>query len=208
MPLTIQELQKEVNGIKAQIKELRRENNIIKTELLKIDINSQRGEQSSTAPIQGEEQLEDLNEQIRQEAIEQDQFLNYISRIHVLKWIVKIKLVINQEYVINTIVLLDIGADMNCVQEGLIPIQYFEKTTERFFRSNHSRLKRNYKISNVRICKQDICFKTTFILVKDLHPSIILETPFSSLIYPFSVDRTRIKTTIGGNEYALNLFTK
>jgi hypothetical protein len=36
----------------------------------------------------------------------------------------------------------------------------------------------NYKLLNVHICNQRICFKNIFILVKDMTQQIILETPF------------------------------
>ena len=29
--------------------------------------------------------------------------------------------------------MIDSGADMNCIQEGLIPSKYFEKSTERLY---------------------------------------------------------------------------
>lgn len=57
-------------------------------------------------------------------SIDQDQFLNYILRIQIHRWTIKVKLIINQEYIINTIALLDTRANIYCVQAGLIPTQY------------------------------------------------------------------------------------
>ena len=43
----------------------------------------------------------------------------------------KITLVINEEYTItNAIALVDSGADLNCIQEGIVPTKYFEKTMQ------------------------------------------------------------------------------
>lgn len=103
---------------------------------------------------------------------------------------VKIRLAINQEFIIDIINLLDIGTYTNCIREGLIPTQCYEKTTERLYGANHSRLKIKYKISNVHIYNQNICFRTTFFLVKDLHQTIILGTPFLFVFYPSFVDKT------------------
>ena len=41
--------------------------------------------------------------------------------------IVPIKIVIKDEYTIETVALFDKGADLNCIQEGLLPTKYFEK---------------------------------------------------------------------------------
>lgn len=43
--------------------------------------------------------------------------------------------------VVDTIALIDTRAYMNYVQEGLILTQYYEKTIEKLYSANHSRLK-------------------------------------------------------------------
>lgn len=60
----------------------------------------------------------------------QEEFLNYVSRIQIHRWLMKVRLIINQEHLLGT------GADVNCVQEGLIPIQYYEKSIERLYSAN------------------------------------------------------------------------
>ena len=44
-------------------------------------------------------------------------FLNTIDKILFQKWYTKIKIVIDKEYVFETVALLDTGADSNCIQE-------------------------------------------------------------------------------------------
>ena len=51
-----------------------------------------------------------------------------------------ITVVINDEYHLNSIALIDSGADQNCMQEGLIPTKYYEKTSERLSAANGSKL--------------------------------------------------------------------
>ena len=47
----------------------------------------------------------------------------------IFKWYIHVNIIINQDFVIkNAIALVDSGADMNCIQEGLLPEKYFEKT--------------------------------------------------------------------------------
>ena len=65
------------------------------------------------------------------------------------------------------IALIDSGADMNCIQEGLIPLKYNKKLSERLIQAN--------------------TFETAFVLIKDLPSKIILGTPFMALLYPFLV---------------------
>ena len=43
----------------------------------------------------------------------------------------------------------------------------------------------NYKLENAHNCKQGICLKYAFILVKNMNEQIILETSFLIQIYPF-----------------------
>ena len=46
-------------------------------------------------------------------------FLSLIDRVIFQKWHTEITLVINKEFALTEIALIDLGADMNCIQEGL-----------------------------------------------------------------------------------------
>ena len=69
------------------------------------------------------------------------------------------------------IALIDSSADMNCIQEGLIPLKYYERSSERLTQIL------NYKLPN-----DHICFKT---ILKGLSSKFILRNPFITLVYPF-----------------------
>ena len=58
-------------------------------------------------------------------------FLNLIDRVIFQKWHIEITLVINKEFSLTEIALIDSGANMNCIQEGLIPLKYYEKSSKR-----------------------------------------------------------------------------
>ena len=62
--------------------------------------------------------------------------------------------------------LFDIGADSNCILEGLVPIKFFEKTLEKLSKANGSKLKINYKLSSAIIENQGNRINTNFLLVK------------------------------------------
>ena len=48
--------------------------------------------------------------------------------------------------------MIDSDADMNCIQEGLIPSKYFEKSTERLVSANGSQM----NAETVEFCKKEI----------------------------------------------------
>ena len=43
------------------------------------------------------------------------------------KWYARITLVIAKEFVITIEALIDLGADLNCVSESIVPSKYFTK---------------------------------------------------------------------------------
>ena len=67
---------------------------------------------------------------------------------------------------------------MNCIQEGLVPTQYFEKNAQTLTKATRRNMKINYKLNKVQICNKGICIPTTFLLVKDLSQQLILGTLF------------------------------
>ena len=79
-------------------------------------------------------------------------FLSLIDRVIFQKWHTEITLVINKEFSLIEIALIDSGANMNCIQEGLIPLKYYEKSSERLTQANGEKFIINYKIPNVHIC--------------------------------------------------------
>ncbi|RVW39314.1 polyprotein [Vitis vinifera] len=87
-------------------------------------------------------------------------------------------------------------AALNCLQEGLVPTQFYEKTRQALFGANGKKLIIKYKLSNAHICNQGICIKQTFILVKDLKEKALLGVPFLSSIFPMWVDDQGIRTKL------------
>ena len=73
---------------------------------------------------------------------------------------IEITLVINKEFSLTFIALAVSGADLNCIQEGLIPSKYYEKSIDRLTQANGDRLQINYRLTNAHIYNDGICFKT------------------------------------------------
>ena len=62
------------------------------------------------------------------------------------RWYTKINLKIKHNYQTTLIALIDSGADLNCIQEGLISTVYFVKTSQRLSTASNDPLKVQYKI--------------------------------------------------------------
>ena len=174
---SIQDLQEEINNIKIEISEIKANQEKTNKKLFDMEIV-----QTLTS----------------QETIQNSDFINHINKVTFQKWFVTITIVINDEYHLNSIALIDTGADQNCIQEGLIPTKYYEKTSERLSAANGSKLSIKYKLTKAKVCNQGFCISTPFILVKGLSCPVILGTPFITTIYPFHVDYTGITANILG----------
>ena len=84
--------------------------------------------------------------------------------------------------------MIDSGADMNCIQEGLIPSKYFEKSTRRLVSANGTQMKIKYELNNAHVCHDNVCFKFPFVLVKNMTDKVILGLPFINALNPFLVE--------------------
>ena len=56
-------------------------------------------------------------------------FINKITKIDFQIWYTNIKLIVD-DFEMEIVALIDLGANMNYIQEGLIPIKYYEQTRQ------------------------------------------------------------------------------
>ena len=61
-------------------------------------------------------------------------------------------------------------------------------------------MKVQYKITQGHICKNCICIKTSFLLVKNISHQIVLGTPFLTQLYPFQIDKQGLRTKYNNQE--------
>ena len=119
-----------------------------------------------------------------------DEFLNIIDRMIFQKWYTEITLVVHKEFSLTVVALVDSSADMNCIQEGLIPSKYYESTTDRLTQANSGdRLKISNKLTKTYIYNNGINFKTPLFLADKLSSKVILGNPFLALLYLFFHNR-------------------
>ncbi|KAL4197675.1 hypothetical protein AMTRI_Chr04g189480 [Amborella trichopoda] len=121
--------------------------------------------------------------------------VNLIDKIVIQKWFVKVKIIVAKDYSFETSALIDSGADLNCINEGLVPSKYFDKTTQILNTADGSRLFINYKLSAASVCNNHQCIETPFIMVKGLSQVVILGVPFLTLLYPLTIGQTGISST-------------
>ena len=172
-PATLKDLQEEVKQIKVQIEEIKSYTQNIDFRLINL-----------------EKQKDNLSNE------EFETFVHSMNIVQKQRWYTKITLKINPDYKESFIALIDSGADLNCIQEGLIPTVYFVKTAQRLSTASNDPLKVQYKIPEGHICKKGICIKTSFLLVKNISHQIVLGTPFLTQLYPFQIDSQGLRLKI------------
>ena len=102
--------------------------------------------------------------------------LSLIDKVIFQKWHTEITLVINKEFSLTYIALIDSNINMNSIQERLIPSKYYGKSSERLIQANGEELI-NYKLLNVYICNKGICSE----VIKDLSSKVVLRNSFMVL---------------------------
>ena len=125
-PATVQDLQMEIKQIKTQIDELKLYTHNIDVRITNL-----------------ENKKETLTNQTSEEV---ETFVNSMTIVQKQRWYTKITLKINPDFQSTSIALIDSGAYLNCIQEGLIPTVYFVKTSQRLSTASNDPLKVQYKI--------------------------------------------------------------
>ncbi|KAH0720189.1 hypothetical protein KY284_005219 [Solanum tuberosum] len=160
---TIQDLQSETAFLKEEIREIKARQELDR--LILKQISSSPNVPKTSDPIDDGE--------------EQGDFINFLSRISIRRWHMRVTLVVNKSFILHIVALFDIGADLNCVQEGLIPTKFFEKTKEALRAAKDNKLGISYKLSDVEIRTSIgvsiLSNSTSFVLVKDITNPVILD---------------------------------
>ncbi|GAV84491.1 LOW QUALITY PROTEIN: hypothetical protein CFOL_v3_27935, partial [Cephalotus follicularis] len=195
--ITLQDLQKEIKDTKQELQKFKQKTKkqiIYLEHILWTGLVVLLQKQSSSSS--SDKEIEPINPiDLENQGETSNKFINLIERI-TYKWHINITITIQDSFKLQTTALIDSGAQMNCIQEGLIPTKYFEKTKQKLSTENGENLRVNFKVTDVHICNKGICIKQSFILVKDLDIGIILGQPFLEIIKPFKVKTEGIMTKI------------
>ncbi|XLT94178.1 hypothetical protein HN873_015840, partial [Arachis hypogaea] len=195
-PITIQDLQSEVNNLKREIQE--------------IKINQDNHQLILSQIIQQEEsedeELDHLLDQTmcskrQQNEIPNDndgkEILRIINVFSFMKHRVHIRIVV-KDFVLETIALFDSGAYSNCIKEGLIPTKYFEKSTESLSSITGERLNTKLKLTDAFVEKGNLKIPTNFIIAMDIKNDVVLGTTFIILLFPYLADSSGLTSFVGG----------
>lgn len=90
------------------------------------------------------------------------EYMMVLTKVSIKRYLIKINIVINNEFQLETIALFDTRADQNCIIEWIIPTKYYDKTSESLKAANGKKLKITYKIPNAEICNKGIKYQTCF----------------------------------------------
>ncbi|GAV65391.1 hypothetical protein CFOL_v3_08906 [Cephalotus follicularis] len=187
--ITLQDLQKEIKDTKQELQKFKQKTKKQIIHLEKILL------QKHSSPSSFDNEIEPINPIDQGET--STKFINLIERITYQKWHINIIIAIQDSFKRQTIALVDSGAQINCIQEELIPTNFFEKIEQKLSTVNGKNLRVKFKISDVYIYNEGIYIKQSFILVKDnLDIGIILGQPFLEVIRPFKVTNEGITTKL------------
>ena len=129
-------------GLKNEFKNIKNDNYNIKQEIIMLKTDKSLDHQQ----IDNEQDEHKDGDESSQQAIPSKKGIvdnSQLSLIHKLippKWFTKVKIVGSPDYHFTVIAMIDSGADMNYIQEGLIPSKYFEKSTERLVSAKGSQM--------------------------------------------------------------------
>ncbi|RDX87441.1 hypothetical protein CR513_31090, partial [Mucuna pruriens] len=161
----------------ATVKDLQEEIKILKQEIQQLKTNDIALDYRMLE-LDGKELVKKQKgkEKVVYEEIETDEedkeepYINILNLITTHKWHIEITLVIKEEiFKITALIDLELIA-------------------------NGSKMNIQYKLSNTRVCKGQICYNTSFVLVKNINTSMILGTSFLTLLYPCHVTETGLIT--------------
>ena len=199
-----------MTDLKNEFKNIKNDNYNIKQELIMLKIDKSLNHQQ----IDNEQDEHKDGDESSQQAL---LFENGIvdnsqpSLVHKLippKWFTKVKIVVSPDYHFTVIAMIDSGADMNCIQEGLIPSKYFEKSTKRLVSANGSQMKIKYELNNAHVFHDNVCFKIPYVLVKNLTDKVILGLSFINALYHFHVEHDKITTDPFGQKVKFKFASK
>ena len=192
--VTVNNLQKEIKETKSKVRTLKQEITILRVDHNFLDQRLKHLENTShQGNVEGtsfQNPYEEVNESVNPtidmvQEQSSEKFLETINRINFQKWHPKVRIVISKDFEFEVIALINSGADLNCIQEGIIPSKYFKKTRERLTSASGGKMQIEFKIPKAHVCQDNTCFKTTFVIVKNMTDRVILRNPFMCLLYPF-----------------------
>jgi hypothetical protein len=118
-------------------------------------------------------------------------FLHVLTQITLKKYIIKITLIFSNDFKIDITALFDIGANLNCINEGIFPKWFLQNTFENVFAANNTKLDIKYK-TQASIFNNGLYLKNFFVVTIDINYAIILGTLFIDMITPYKINHENV----------------
>ena len=158
----VNDLQKEIKETKTKVRSLEQELTILRVDhnlfdqrLNHLENNSHQGNEEGTSFQNHSDEEVDKTVNPTADMVQEKssvKFLETINRINFQKWHSKVRIVISRDFEFEVIALINSGADLNCIQEGIIPSKYFKKTRERLTSASGKRMQIEFKIPKAHVC--------------------------------------------------------
>ena len=151
----IKETKSEVRTLKQDLTILRVDHNLFDQRLNHLENNSHQGNEEGTSFQNHSDEEVDKTVNPTADMVQEKssvKFLETINRINFQKWHSKVRIVISRDFEFEVIALINSGADLNCIQEGIIPSKYFKKTKERLTSASGERMQIEFKIPKAHVC--------------------------------------------------------
>jgi hypothetical protein len=164
--ITISDLQYEISNIKNDIVELKKEVDVLKTinktleqEILLSKLNGCFPENKFDNEDDKSESSEHSNE-VQSDTMFPNDFkvISLLNKVYPPKWYAKVHIVVAKDYAFDAIALIGTGADLNYIQEGLVPSKYFEKSTEKLSSASGNKMQINFELNDAHVCQHNVCF--------------------------------------------------
>lgn len=145
-PLSVNDLHVEINALKLEVVQLWR-----RIETLELANDKDNDDIDLELKL-----FEDSEFHVGESLNTPNECLNVIEQTISCKYVLKIKLVINLEFTLETLALANTGANRNIIRDGLIPTGYYEKATQALFVANDQKIKIRYKLYKIIVCINDV----------------------------------------------------
>jgi hypothetical protein len=193
--VTISDLQYDIVELKKEINILKTNNKALEQEILLSKLKTSFPECNSNNEDAKSESSEHNTEVQSNNMFPNDfKVISLLNKVYPPKWYTKVHVVVAKDYAFDAIALIDTGADLNCIQEGLVPSRYFEKSMETLSYASGNKMQINFELNNAHVCQNKVCFHIHYVLIKNMSEHVILGMPFIAMIYPFTTKLNGVTT--------------
>ena len=100
--------------------------------------------------------------------------------------------------------MFDIGANLNCIKEEIVPKWFLQSTSEKLYATNNTKLVIEYK-TQASVFNNELYLKKFFVVTNDINHTIILGTHFINMITHYKINHENFISKINGLKLVFSL---